>query len=76
MKSFADVHAYQQALSQAAAYAQSLGLSSITLAVFVDYITDAVREKLECKSTVAQYQVEVYPVFIATSTEEEFNRIP
>ncbi len=66
VKSFSDEFAYREALDQAAAYGDQLGLSEITLAFFVEYVDDANREKYEKDHLNEKFGVLVIPVFVET----------
>lgn len=66
VKSYRTPRHYQEALQQAARYAQQLGLTEITLAFFVEQVDDASRQKYEAPYTDPATGVAVIPVFIAT----------
>jgi len=66
VKSYVDEYAYREALRQAARYAQQLGLSEITLALFVEAVDDASRAKYEAVYTDPATGVMVIPAFVAT----------
>jgi hypothetical protein len=66
VKSYVDDYAYREAVRQAARYAQQLGLSEITLALFVEAVDDASRAKYEAVYTDAATGVMVIPAFVAT----------
>ena len=65
LKSFSNRKKYQDALLQAARYAKTLGLKEITLAVFMDYLDDNIRQQFEVPYYHPQSQVQVNPVFVA-----------
>ncbi len=65
VKSFTDAYMYREALLQAAHYAQQLGLTEITLALFIDTpVDDANRAKYEAVYVDAATGVTVQPVFV------------
>ncbi len=65
VKSFTDAYAYREALGQAAHYAQQLGLTEITLALFIDTpVDDANRAKYEAIYVDIETGVTVQPVFV------------
>ena len=65
VKSFSNAPLYREALVQAARYAQQLGLTDITLALFIDTpVDDANRAKYEAVYTDAATGVTVRPVFV------------
>lgn len=66
VKSFSAGRAYRKGLEQAARYAQQLGLTDITLALFVEAVDDANRAKYEAVYVDAAAGVTVRPVFIET----------
>jgi hypothetical protein len=68
VKSFADVYEYRESLSQAARYGQQLGLSEITLALFVEAVDDANRTRYEVVYKDETTGVIVTPVFVVTET--------
>ena len=64
LKSFQDRHAYTQALKQAAAYGNQLGLERIYLILFIDGIDAENRRTLEAVHKEAESDVRVQPIFI------------
>jgi hypothetical protein len=66
VKSYRTPRQYREALQQAAAYGQQLGLAEITLAFFVERVDDANRQKYEVRYTDPATGVAVTPVFVAT----------
>jgi len=66
VKSYRTPRQYREALQQAAAYGQQLGLAEITLAFFVERVDDANRQKYEARYTDPATGVVVMPVFVAT----------
>jgi len=66
VKSYRTPRQYREALRQAAAYGQQLGLSEITLAFFVEQVDDASRQKYEVRYVDAVTGVAVMPVFVVT----------
>ena len=68
VKSFVDAYEYNRALSQAARYGQQLGLTEITLALFVEAVDETNRTRYEATYTDAETGVIVTPVFVATGT--------
>jgi Holliday junction resolvase-like predicted endonuclease len=66
VKSFTDAYEYRESLRQAAKYAQQLGLTAITLALFVEAVDDANRAKFEVVYVDAETGVTVRPVFVET----------
>lgn len=66
VKTYSSDYEYQAALRQAARYGQSLQISEITLAFFVEEIDDANRTKYEAPFVDPSTQVTVYPVFVTT----------
>jgi hypothetical protein len=66
VKSYRTPRQYREALQQAAAYGQQLGLAEITLAFFVERVDDANRQKYEARYIDPVTGVAVTPVFIAT----------
>jgi hypothetical protein len=66
LKSFQDRYAYTQALKQAAAYGEQLGLKRIYLILFIDGIDAENRRTLEAVYTEAESGVRVQPIFIET----------
>jgi hypothetical protein len=68
VKSFSTPYDYQKALGQAARYGHTLGLDTITLALFVEAVDDANRAKYEAVYVDAETGVTVVPVFVETGT--------
>ena len=66
VKSFTNLPDYHRSLRQAAAYGRQLGLTEITLALFVEQVDDANRAKYEALFTDAETGVCVAPVFVQT----------
>ncbi len=66
VKSFSDEFAYNEALDQAAAYGDQLGLQEITLAFFVESVDEANRWKYEKDHMNEELSVKVIPVFVET----------
>jgi hypothetical protein len=66
VKSFSTQYEYNKALPQAARYAQQLGLTEITLALFVEAVDDANRARYEAVYEDQETGVTVRPVFVAT----------
>ncbi len=66
VKSFTDAWGYQTALPQAARYGQQLQLSEITLALFVEAVDEANRQKYEVVYEDKETGVTVTPVFVET----------
>ncbi len=66
VKSFSDEFAFNEALDQAAAYGDQLGLSEITLAFFVESVDEANRRKYEKNHLNEELGVKVIPVFVET----------
>ena len=66
VKSYANWTAYKAALRQTARYGQQLGLSEITLALFVDAVDDANRARHEAVYHDATTGVIVNPIFVVT----------
>lgn len=66
VKTYSSDAEYQVALRQAARYAQSLGLTEITLAFFVEEIDDANRTKYEALFVDPSSNITVNPVFVTT----------
>jgi AAA-like domain len=64
VKSFINRKRYQEALGQAARYAQQLQQTEIWLAFFIDTIDDANRQQLETPYQDAQTGVQVQPIFV------------
>lgn len=68
VKSYTTAPGYQAALQQAARYGQQLGLTEVTLALFVEAVDDVNRAKYEAVYTDAATGVTVYPVFVQTGS--------
>ena len=66
VKSFVNLAEYQSALQQTADYAQQLGLTEITLALFIEAVDEDNRRKYEQPYREPQSGVAVQPVFVAT----------
>ena len=66
VKSFSTAYAYRQALQQAAHYGRQLGLTEITLAMFIQAIDEANRNKYETPYHDDATGVTVNPVFVVT----------
>jgi hypothetical protein len=66
LKSFANQREYQKALIQAATYSKQLGLTEITLVLFIDAVDDHNRQKFEADYTDPQTGVIVHPQFVQT----------
>ena len=66
VKSFASQYDYDKALTQASNYANQLGLSEITLLLFVEAVDDENRRKYEAVYHDPLTQVKVVPVFVTT----------
>jgi hypothetical protein len=66
VKSFVNLAEYHNALKQTADYAQQLGLTEITLALFIEAVDDDNRHKYEQPYREPQTGVVVQPVFVAT----------
>jgi hypothetical protein len=66
VKSFSTQYEYNKALPQAARYAGQLGLTEITLALFVEAVDDANRARYEVIYEDEETGVTVRPVFVAT----------
>jgi len=64
VKSYTDQPGYDEALNQAARYAEKLGLVEITLAFFIEAVDDDNRKKYETIYTDAKRGVTVRPVFV------------
>jgi len=67
VKSYSDETEYQAALRQSARYGRKLGLQKITLAIFVEAIDEASRQKYETPYPDPSSGVTVYPVFVITN---------
>ena len=70
VKSFRDGAAHAHGLKQAAKYGKQLGLSEITLAVFIEAIDDENRRKLETDYNDPTVGAVVKPVFVETAAAE------
>ncbi|QTA86939.1 AAA-like domain-containing protein [Desulfonema magnum] len=68
LKSYTDERQYYEALDQAAQYGRQLGLSEVSLILFVEYVDDANREKYENAYTDKDTGVRVTPVFVETGS--------
>ena len=68
VKSFTDAYEYREGLKQAARYGKRLGLSEITLILFIEAIDDANREKFEAVYFDAATNTTVLPVFVVTGS--------
>jgi hypothetical protein len=68
VKSFSTRRKYDEALEQAARYGQKMGLSEITLALFVEAVDDENRARYEVAYEDEGSGVIVHPVFVATGT--------
>ena len=66
LKSFTNDSDYRDALTQAARYGKSLGLSEITLALFAEAVPDEVRAKYEAPYADQATGVIVLPALIET----------
>jgi hypothetical protein len=66
VKRFSTAVLYRKALRQAAKYAQQLGLTEVTLALFVEAVDDANRAKFEAVYVDVDTGVTVRPVFVET----------
>ncbi|MCP4399797.1 MAG: hypothetical protein GY801_21150 [bacterium] len=64
VKSYSTHKEYREALTQAAAYGRQLGLSDISLIVFVESIDEGNRRKHEVRYTDKETGVTVSPVFV------------
>ncbi len=64
VKSFSNQRDYKEALLQATAYGQQLGLAEITLAFFVERVDEANRSKYEVIYHDAATGITVIPVFV------------
>ncbi len=68
VKSFSTRKEYQEALVQAAGYGRQLGLSEISLILFVESVDEANRQKYEAAYRDADTNVTVFPMFVETGT--------
>lgn len=68
VKSFVNLAEYQSALQQTADYAQQLGLTEITLALFIEAVDEDNRRKYEQAYCEPQTGVVVQPVFVVTGS--------
>jgi hypothetical protein len=66
VKSFVNRTKYQEALGQAACYAQQRQQPAIWLAFFVETVSDENRQRFETPHTDAATGVHVYPMLLAT----------
>ena len=66
VKSFVNRTKYQEALGQAARYAQQLQQAAIWLAFFVEIVSDENRRLFETPYTDAATGIQVYPILVAT----------
>ena len=66
VKSFVNHYGYQQGLSQAARYAHKLGLSRVTLVLFIEAVDERNRQKYEVAHTDGSTGIVVEPVFVVT----------
>ena len=66
VKSFTDEFGYREALQQAARYGQQLGLTEIGLALFVESVDEANRQKYEAIYKDEESGLVVVPIFIET----------
>ncbi|MFZ4661329.1 MAG: hypothetical protein ACOYNY_30240 [Caldilineaceae bacterium] len=66
VKSFVNRTKYQEALGQAARYAQQLQQAAIWLAFFVETVSDENRRHVETPYTDAATGVQVYPILVMT----------
>ncbi len=66
VKSYSDKQAYRDGLNQAARYGKQLQVSEITLALFVDNVDEANRQKYEQVYIDQETGVTVTPVFVET----------
>ncbi len=64
VKSYTDKPGYDEALDQAARYAEKLGLVEITLALFIEAVDDDNRNKYEVLYSDTKRGVTVRPVFV------------
>ncbi len=64
VKSFSTKHEYDKGLKQAARYGEKLGLTEITLGLFVEAVDEANRKKYEVAYHDATTGVTVKPVFV------------
>jgi len=70
VKSYTNQREYKRALKQAARYADSLGLTEITLAFFIEAVDDDNRKKYEMIYTDEKRGVTVRPVFVEIGSRE------
>jgi len=68
VKSFANRCQYQLALGQTATYAHQLGLTGMTLVLFIEEIDDDNRRTFETPYVDATNGVTVNPMFVVTGT--------
>ncbi len=71
VKSFADKFGYNEGLIQAAKYGKKLGLTEITLGLFVEAVDEANRKKYEVAYHDATTGVTVKPVFVVIGSRRE-----
>jgi hypothetical protein len=71
VKSFSTKHTYDKGLVQAAKYGKKLGLSEITLGLFVEAVDEANRKKYEVEYKDAEAGVVVKPVFVVIGSRRE-----
>jgi hypothetical protein len=64
VKSFSNKHKYDKGVVQAAKYGKTLGLSEITLGLFVEAVDEANRKKYEVDYHDPTTGVTVKPVFV------------
>lgn len=68
VRNWTSTYEYREALGQTARYGQQLGLSEITLALFVEAVDDANRARYETVYEDEATDVTVKPVFVVTET--------
>lgn len=66
VKSFVDDYEYQKGLNQAARYGHKLGLSQVTLVLFIEAVDEGNRQKYEVVHTDEATGVVVEPIFLVT----------
>ncbi len=66
VKSFSEQTEYQRSLRQAAEYGRQLGLTTITLLLFIETVDDQNRQKFEVPYQAQATGVLVTPIFVAT----------
>jgi len=69
VKSFSTKHEYDKGLVQAARYGKTLGLSEITLGLFVEAVDETNRKKYEVDYHDAATQITVKPVFVVIGAD-------